>query len=210
MVDLKLKFPKNFFNEETRCGYVVTKKMKKVWAVELDLLNEFSKLCKKYDIKWFVDGGTLLGTVRHGGFIPWDDDIDIMMTRAEYDKFCLIAPLEFKKPYFLQTEESDSMSLRCHAQLRNSDTTGILKGDSKFSYTYNQGIFIDIFPFDAISNDKDEVTQQSKMLWDIKRKARLLRHTLFATIKSNNVKGRIDLVRTIKSYLSMGLWSMSK
>lgn len=154
MVDLKIKLPKGFLDEETRCGYFVSKDMKKVWAVLLDMLFEFDRVCKKYDISYFASGGTMLGAVRHKGFIPWDDDIDLMMFRDQYEKLCQIAPSEFKHPYFFQTQYTDFGSLRGHAQLRNSETTGILKTELEQKKNFNQGIFIDIFPLDAVIDNK--------------------------------------------------------
>lgn len=146
-MNIKLSLPEGFFEEEVRCDYTVSKEMKKVWAVELDLLAEFQRVCKLHDIKYSVCGGTLLGAIRHKGFIPWDDDIDVMMMRDEYEKLCKLTN-EFKHPYFFQTEETDPGSLRGHAQLRNSETTGILKHELKWKRPFNQGIFIDIFPLD--------------------------------------------------------------
>ena len=151
MVDLRIELPEHFLEEEVRCDYVVTSKMKEVWAVELDLLNKLLEVCKKYDIKIFASGGTMLGAVRHKGFIPWDDDIDIRMLRKDYNKLCEIAEIEFSYPYFFQTEYNDIGSLRGHAQLRNSDTAGILEGEKKLSYNFNQGIFLDIFPLDYLA-----------------------------------------------------------
>ena len=153
MVDLKLQFPEGFFDGETRCGYYISPEMKKVWAVELDLLSEFIRVCKKNSLRFFAEGGTMLGAVRHGGMIPWDDDIDLTMPRHDYEILCKIASKEFVQPYFWQTEETDPTSRRGHAQLRNILTTGILENERNTGLFFNQGIFIDIFPLDSIPDD---------------------------------------------------------
>lgn len=149
MVNLNIELPEKFLEEEVRCGYTVTRQRKEVWAIELDLLNEFDRVCKKYNIKYYADGGTVLGAVRHKGFIPWDDDIDLGIDRKNYIKLCEHAS-DFKYPYFFQTEDTDFGSFRGHAQLRRSDTTAILKSEEKYKMTFNQGIFIDIFPYDKV------------------------------------------------------------
>lgn len=163
MVDLNIKLPDGFLDEEVRCGYTVTKQMKEVWAVELDLLDKLLSVCKKYNIKIFASDGTLLGAARHKGMIPWDDDIDMSMFRKDYTKLCKVAESEFKYPYFFQTEYTDPGTLRGHAQLRNSCTTGILALE-KGKRTFNQGIFIDIFPLDAVIDDKYLFEQQCKKI----------------------------------------------
>ena len=132
-------------DEEVICGYKVTKEIKQVWKVELDLLEKFISVCQKYNINYFITAGSLLGVVRHGGFIPWDDDIDVGMLRKDYNKLLEIAPKEFHEPYFFQTPYSDNI-FRGHAQLRNSNTSSILP--SEIDRDFNQGIFIDIFPYD--------------------------------------------------------------
>lgn len=173
MVELKLKFPDDFFKEEVRCGFTVSPEMKKVWAVELDLLQELLRVCVKYNLKLFASGGTLLGAIRHQGFIPWDDDIDMMMMRDEYEKLCKIAPSEFSAPYFFQTEYTDPGTLRGHAQLRNSETTGILFQEAGKRY-FNQGIFIDIFPCDRVIDDSVKFEIQKKRAQKLLRRARRL------------------------------------
>lgn len=156
VVDLKLQIPVSFFEEEVRSGFIVTKQRKELWAVQLDLIYEFDRVCKSHDLKYYADSGTALGAVRHKGFIPWDDDVDIAMFRSEYNKLCEIAPKEFKYPYFFQTEHTDRGSMRGHAQLRNSQTTAILMTELDAKLPFNQGIFIDIFPMDNVPDDECE------------------------------------------------------
>ena len=103
---INLKIQESFYNPEVRCGYEVSAKMKKIWAVELDLLAKFIDVCNKHELNYFVDGGTLLGAVRHKGFIPWDDDVDVIMPREDYDKLFEIAAQEFQYPYFFHREAS--------------------------------------------------------------------------------------------------------
>lgn len=138
-------------NEEIICDFKVTKERKKVWKVELDLLNEFIRVCDKYNLHYAMDGGSMLGAVRHNGIIPWDDDIDVLMLRADYNKLLEIASKEFNEPYFFQNPYNDQI-YRSHSQLRNSNTTGILPDE--INYKYNQGIFIDIFPLDEYPKGK--------------------------------------------------------
>ena len=159
MVDLKLDYGKDFLEEEVRCDYTIDSEMKRIWAVELDLVNELKRVCDKYGIQYFADGGTLLGAIRHKGFIPWDNDIDLCMFRDQYEKLCEVAPREFKHPYFFQTEYTDPTSLRGHAQLRNSETTGAIRIELNKTARLNQGIFIDIFPLDGVPEDPATMEQ---------------------------------------------------
>ncbi len=122
---------------------------KDVHAVQLTLLKELIRVLEKHNIRYFASGGTLLGAVRHSGYIPWDDDIDIMMLREDYERLLKLAESEFSSPLFFQSFFSDKGYFRGHAQLRRSDTTGALK-EELYSVPFNQGIFIDIFPLDSI------------------------------------------------------------
>lgn len=170
MLPIKLDLPPNFLDEEVRCGFTVSHKMKKVWAVELDLLSEFIRVCKKYNLQFFTDSGTTIGALRHQGFVPWDDDIDLVMMRDDYEKLRCIAKNEFRHPYFFQIEDTDPGSARGHIQLRNSETTGILKHDFEHKYHFNQGIFIDIFPLDTVPDDDQLFKEQIELCKDLQEK----------------------------------------
>lgn len=163
MVNLNIKLPEDFSKEEVRCDHTVTTQMKEIWAVELDLLVEFQRVCNKYNIRYFASGGTLLGAIRHKGFIPWDDDLDVEMFREDYIKLCEVAPKEFKKPYVFQNEYTESGSLRGYSKLRNSQTTAMYPHEKQPCYDgYDKGIFIDIFPLDSILDDPEKQAKKKK------------------------------------------------
>lgn len=157
MVKLNINLPESFFQEEERDGYLVSAKTKELWAVQLDLLNEFDRVCKKHDLKYILDFGTLLGAIRHKGFIPWDDDIDVSMLREDYDKLMEIGPQEFKYPYFLQNEHTDQYFDMDVTRLRRSDTTSLNRNDILHENQYNLGVFLDIYAFDFIPNNREDV-----------------------------------------------------
>lgn len=164
MVALKLRIEEAFFLPEEREGYPVSAEMKKIWAVELDLLNEFARVCDDFHLTWFAHAGTMLGAVRHHGFIPWDDDIDVMMLRKDYERFCSIAPRAFHHPYFFQNDETDPFFCRNFSRLRNSETTAIQTWEKDYFYPFNQGIFIDIFPIDNVSDNDDLLRSEIKIM----------------------------------------------
>ncbi len=189
MIKLKINIPDDFYKEEIRSGFTVTKKRKELWAVELDLLMEFERVCRKHGLKYAALGGSLLGAVRHGGFIPWDDDIDLMMLREEYEKLCEIGPSEFRDPFFFQTSFTDPGTIRGHAQLRNSRTTAIRTVEYDKRYTFNQGIFIDIFPMDRLPDNNHE---KAEFLHGIEKRRRNL-------VRASKVTNRYtDAVRAQK------------
>lgn len=133
---------------ETRCDFLVTQKRKKIWKVQIELAEEVKRICEKYKIKYFIIWGTLLGAVRHQGYIPWDDDFDIGFLREDYERFLTAAKREIREPYFLQTALTDTEFFMGYARLRDSRTTGLIIENR--SLNYNNGIFVDLYPLDVI------------------------------------------------------------
>lgn len=116
--------------------------------VELKLLKVLNKICKENNIKYWLDGGTLLGAVRHGGFIPWDDDIDVGMLREDYEKFLKLASKELPSDIFLQNWDTEKNFFLPMTKLRDKYSS-IIEIEDRNSKNHS-GIFIDIFPFDYL------------------------------------------------------------
>ena len=133
--------------------------------VEIEIFDELDRVCRKHNIEYYMVGGTLLGAVRHGGFIPWDDDIDVVMYRSDLEKLeSLYYNGEFDNKYFLQTEKTDDYYPLMTAKLRKNDTM-FLEDCINDNVKSNCGIFIDIFPLDDISDVNAR---------NIKRRAKLI------------------------------------
>lgn len=160
-----MELDKSFYQEEVRWDFVVTEKRKKVWAAEMEILEKFDEVCRKHNLTYFAYYGTLLGAVRHHGFIPWDDDIDVAMLRDDYERLKLIASEEFREPYFFQSAYTDEM-VWPFSKVRDSRTTAVEFLDMP---NLHQGMFIDIFPLDDIPKDENDrffmTMELQKLLW---------------------------------------------
>lgn len=124
------------------------KTLDKLHNVEIELLDEFARICKKHKLTYFLVGGTMLGAIRHSGFIPWDDDIDVGMLRSDYEKFLEIAPKELKDKYILDCFEHNSKYHLQFAKIKKNGT--VFDEESSHHMDNHKGIFIDIFPFDNV------------------------------------------------------------
>ena len=160
---------KKMDRDEFRDGFLVTSQRKKLWNVQLHLIEEFRRICQKHDLKWFAYAGTLLGVIRHVGFIPWDDDVDLAMFRPDYEKLKRVLADELKPEYSLDIwydyavegePNPDNLPVISKAVFDSNSwwpsAAGYLKiRDNRTSMieypdrpNVNQGICIDIFPID--------------------------------------------------------------
>lgn len=114
----------------------------------LGILEEIDALCKRHKLTYWIEGGTLLGAMRHGGFIPWDDDLDISMLRPDYERFLEIAAKELPPHLFLQTRKSDPSFHHRESKVRDLNSY-IADGDDNNAADYQKGLFVDVFPYDA-------------------------------------------------------------
>ncbi len=118
--------------------------LRELQLTELGILKDFAEVCKNMNLTYFLNSGTLLGAIRHGGFIPWDDDVDIAMPFEDYDKFLTIGQEQLGDRYFIQNMETDPNFNMSYTRVRLNGTTCM---DSyKASWDIHHGVWIDVFP----------------------------------------------------------------
>ena len=157
--------------------------LKKLQAVEVSILKDVIKVCKKYNIEYFVMYGSLIGAIRHHGFIPWDDDVDISMFRDDYEKFVQLFDKELGKKYDLVTPLREKGYASAIVKVEKKGTTFI--SEYTKAMKCKQGIFIDIFVYDKVSADERQYRKQAK-------RTRFLSMMLFLVGSPNpeiNIKG---------------------
>lgn len=172
-----------------------SKQMKKLKSVEMEILKHFIDVCKKLKINYFVVQGTLLGAVRHKGFIPWDDDIDIGMLRKDYEIFLSKAQSLLPEEYFVQTYKTDPGYPHGFLKIRDSRTL-FLETTCK-NLKINHGIFIDVFPFDYYPENffKKKIYELKKLVLRYR-----IRDSLY--IPTDKEKNIMNIVRKILKTIS--------
>lgn len=128
--------------------------MNELQKTELEMLTIFTEICETLRLHWFVVCGTALGAVKYGGFIPWDDDIDVALPREDYEIFLREAPKLLPGHIFLQNYHSDPAFPHIYSKLRNSNTTYIEAGAAHLDM--HHGVYIDVFPLDGYPGDPRE------------------------------------------------------
>ena len=154
-----LNIQESFLKEETRDGFTICEKMKRCWATQLKLVALIDDICQKHGLRWFADYGTLLGAVRHGGFIPWDDDMDITMLREDYDKLMQILPQELPSECQTMRFGTNENLWRGWSNVNNRHNidTGDDLGEAIITRVWFDNPYIDgidIYPLDYVPADK--------------------------------------------------------
>ena len=150
-----MKFEDSYFNGEIRDGFFVQPLMKRAWAAQLEILQEIAVICKRHHIKYFAEWGTLLGTVRHKGFIPWDDDLDIAMLRGDFQRFLHYARQELPEGYRLFDINSDRYD-ELMARVMNKDQIKLERELLEKFHGFPYAAGVDIFCLDYLPEDKEE------------------------------------------------------
>lgn len=141
--------------------------LEKLHKIQLEMAKDFKKICEQENISYFLIGGTLLGAVRHKGFIPWDDDLDIGMLREDFEKFLEVCRDKLPSNYFLQTLDTDPEFGLPIAKLRKNMTLFVEHASAKVDM--HSGIYIDIFPYDNVPDNIFFMIYQRAITYILKR-----------------------------------------
>lgn len=158
-MEKELEFSADYFKTEVRDGFEIPAMMKRAWAAQMEVLHVVAGVCKNNGIRYFADGGTLLGAVRHKGMIPWDDDIDICVVREEYNRLIQVLPKALPHGFVVAGMYADSEMLQKaafvpHLRVIADETLWNFNDYMRYFHGFPyQRVGIDIFPMDYISRD---------------------------------------------------------
>lgn len=164
--------------------------LQKMKNIQLEMLRIFIGICQKHDLKYFMMGGSCLGAVRHQGFIPWDDDIDVGMPREDYEKFMEIGQAELPECYFLQNSKTDMHYPMNFAKIRQNGTAFF--ESSVAHIPMHHGVYMDIFPIDGYRESRFLKLRLKRLCWGVSK--------IFPHTKSNS-----KIKQIIKSILIFSL-----
>ena len=155
-----LTFPKEYFEAQEREGFLVDTTMKTVWAAEIEVLNEVAVVCDRHDLTWYAAYGTLLGAARHGGFVPWDDDIDIWMLREDYTKLMEYLPQELPNGFVIRSPHAREGYPEYQVYIDNCDGISIEPEHLERFHGCPFMVGIDIFPLDTLPDETEKLDMQ--------------------------------------------------
>ena len=169
-----LEFQDDFFEQEIREGFYIDETMKRLWAAQLEVLQVIAEICDKHHLRWFASFGTLLGTIRHEGFVPWDDDMDIGMMREDYMKFLRILPEELPPGFQCFSSLRDGFS-EYHSLILNGNRLSVSPAWLERFHGCPFSVGIDVFPFDYLPRDEGERTLQKTLFKMVMRAIQMIK-----------------------------------
>lgn len=164
-----LQFPENYFKTEALSGYLVGESTKRVWASQIEILHKISEICERHGLTYYIFWGSLLGAIRHQGFIPWDDDLDIAMLGEDYIRFLEVAAEELPEGYHIFNPYTED-ELDIHfTRVTNRKEIDLIGSWSKEYHGCPLAMGIDIFPMYYIPRDKRMAEEQKKILTFVRK-----------------------------------------
>lgn len=194
-----LQFPEEYFKTEVRDGFAISELMKRAWAAQLEVLNKVIRICDKYNLTYYAYWGTLLGTVRHQGYIPWDDDLDIAMKKEDYIRFLEVAQTELTGELCIHNCYTDPEYDEVFTRLTNGNSVDF--ADKRMVSYHNCPLVvgIDIFPLYYIPADADEFEALKTILNTISNMILLVEKADEQKAQADNIaiaQGLVNLEKT--------------
>lgn len=163
-----ISFPEKYFDTETRCRFTIGKLMKSNWAAQLEVLEVLKGVCTKHNITFFAGFGTLIGAVRHKGYIPWDDDLDVVMKRPDYMRFLSVARSELPSEYQILSMYYEEEWNGSFSRVITGDVISTAREYLRRNHGCPFSVGIDIFPIDYYPQTSQEQTLQWTLLEVVK------------------------------------------
>ncbi|WP_294379952.1 phosphorylcholine transferase LicD [uncultured Senegalimassilia sp.] len=165
--------------------------LRRLQMMELEILEAIDSVCREHGITYFLDSGTVLGARRHGGFIPWDDDIDLGMPREDYERFLEVAPVALGERFCVTCSRMNPRQAALFAKVMLTDTRFVT--DETEEAGFDQGVFVDIFPYDAVCAESNAAKRQRKrcMMW---QSISYLYHSKHIVVPHKGAMGTIEAI----------------
>lgn len=195
-----LQFSQEFLQHEIREDFYIDSTMKTVWAATLDLLQTIAEVCDRHGLEWYAAYGTLLGAIRHEGFIPWDDDLDIWMKRADYQKMLEVLPGELPEGYHVLSPQTEEGYEQFHTCVVCGEGISIEPQYLARHYGCPFRVGVDIFPLDYLPRDEELRKRQKNIFLLAKRTAQTIQE--YRSLSQTSHAERDKCMREIREGIS--------
>lgn len=191
-----IPFEPSFFEEEVRSDFLIDRTMKTCWAAEMELLFDIDQICEKYNIQYFVYFGSLLGAIRHKGFVPWDDDLDIAMKREDFERFMEIAKDELPSDYVISNPLTGENATEFWASVRNGNTISIDPKHLEKNHGCPFIVGIDIFQLDYLPRNPQREKEHTELFHYVWSAVRLVKKSDKDTDDVNRLSFLLNEIET--------------